>query len=53
MVAFLRNLLTNVKSWRNKVWASPVPAAAVIRADLVVSAYIGLKALVAGLVSLL
>ncbi len=47
------DLLPSVNSLENKGWARPVPAAAVIRAALVVSANIGLKASVAGLVSLL
>ena len=50
---FLHDLFQCIKSIGNKVWASPVPAAAVIRADRVVSVNIGLKALVAGFVSLL
>ena len=50
---FLHDLFLSLKRLGNKVWVSPVPAAAVIRADQVVSVNIGLKALVAGFVSLL
>ena len=46
-------LLPSVNSLANKDWVRPVPAAAVIRAVRVVSANIGLKASVAGLVSFL
>ena len=49
----LRGLLRSVNSSANKVWARPVPAAAVKPADRVVATFIGLKASVAGLASLL
>ena len=49
----MRQLLSSVKSSANKWWARPVPAAAVIPAPRVVAAFIGPKASVAGLVSLL
>ncbi len=45
-------LFLSVKSFWNKSWARPVPAAAVTPAALVVASFIGPKAFVAGLLSL-
>ncbi len=45
-------LFISVKSFWNKSWARPVPAAAVTPAALVVAVFIGPKASVAGLISL-
>jgi hypothetical protein len=45
-------LFLSVKSFWNKSWARPVPAAAVTPAALVVAVFIGPKAFVAGLISL-
>ena len=47
-----RKLLSAVKRQMNKDWARPVPAAAVIPAARVVATITGLKAFVAGLLSL-
>ena len=45
-------LFLSVKSFENKSWARPVPAAAVTPAAQVVAIFIGPKAFVAGLISL-
>ena len=53
LVPAFGRLLPSSKGLANKWWARPLPAAAVITAPQVVIAYVGPKASVAGLASLL
>ncbi len=51
VLRFLLKLLPSLENLANKGWAIRVPAAAVIPEPQVVTAFIGLKGFVAGLIS--